>query len=146
MFKFKHFPTFVFMAVAILAGGTLAYGVQGPFGVNAAVNPNGSYSPMRVDSGKNLVVTETATATSSVLAVSGPAVALAQGSGTLLTINVITASGVGAVYDVALAASAATANQIGVIPATAGIYTYKFPFINGLVINPSSSVISVNYR
>lgn len=144
MFKSKHLSTFVFMAVAILAGGTLAYGVQGPLTVNTAVNPSGYYNPLKTD--KTGALVDGGTGTTTALAVSGVASVIKTGVGSLVTINVISASGVGAVYDTALAASAATANQIGVIPATAGTYTYNFPFTNGLVINPSSSVISVNYR
>ena len=102
------------------------------------------YNPLKTD--KTGALVDGGTGTTTALAVSGVAAVIKTGVGSLVTINVISASGVGAVYDTALAASAATANQIGVIPATAGTYTYNFPFTNGLVINPSSSVISVNYR
>ena len=145
MFKSKHLSTFVFMAVAILAGGTLAYGVQGPNAVNTAITTSGSYAPGHLDSQGSLYTTNAGAST--LLAASGASAILVDtGPGTLITVNVITASGVGSVYDVATAASAATANQIWVIPATAGTYTYNFPYSKGLVVNPSSSVISVSYH
>ena len=63
MFKSKHLSTFVFMAVAILAGGTLAYGVQGPNAVNTAITTSGSYAPGHLDSQGSLYTTNAGAST-----------------------------------------------------------------------------------
>lgn len=79
MFKSKHLSTFVFMAVAILAGGTLAYGVQGPLTVNTAVNPSGYYNPLKTD--KTGALVDGGTGTTTALAVSGVAAVIKTGVG-----------------------------------------------------------------
>ena len=115
----KSFSSIVFLIVVAACGITLAYAVQGPNGVNTAITTSGSYAPGHLDSQGSLYTTNAGAST--LLAASGASAILVDtGPGTLITVNVITASGVGSVYDVATAASAATANQIGVIPATAG--------------------------
>jgi hypothetical protein len=79
-------------------------------------------------------------------AISGVARVVSATPGAILQINVITASGVGAVYDSSTTASGVAATQVFAIPATVGIYQLNWPMTRGIVVNPSSSVVSVSYR
>lgn len=141
---FKHLSKIIFVCVALACGATLAMAVQNPTTVNNATNTAGYYAPQHLDALGNLMTTEAGPSTA--LNVSGATQAIKVGSGRLVSINVISASGVGAIYDTAASGTAATSNEIGIIPATQGTYQYNFPFANGLVINPASSAISVNYQ
>jgi len=88
----------------------------------------------------------TASGSTSVLAASGVPFVVKGSAGRVVTLDVISASGVGGIYDSATAASAVAARQIAAIPATVGTYHYDFPAASGIVIDPSSSVVSVSYR
>ena len=61
------------------------------------------------------------------------------GTGRVARINVLIAgSGTGSVFDAATIGTAATANQIAVIPATVGTYDIDFPVSNGIVLAPGT--------
>jgi hypothetical protein len=139
--KKLHF--FVLAAVLALVGSGVAISGQGPMQAYSAVNPSGYGAPQNLDAMGNTLVS---TGSTSIEAASGAAFVVKATPGRIVAVNVISASGVGAVYNTATAASAAAANQIAAIPATVGTYTFDWPASAGIVINPSSSVISVKYK
>ena len=79
-------------------------------------------------------------------AISGVAVVVKATPGAIVRVNVVSASGVGAVYDSATVASGIAATQVFAIPATVGTYELNWPMTSGVVVNPSSSVVSVSYK
>lgn len=79
-------------------------------------------------------------------AISGVAVVVKATPGAIVRVNVVSASGVGAVYDSATVASGVAATQVFAIPATVGTYELNWPMTSGIVVNPSSSVVSVSYK
>lgn len=64
-----------------------------------------------------------------------------QGPGKLVTVAVSVAGAAGAIYDVVGTGNVAAGNQIGVIPAAVGVYTFWFPFFAGLVIAPGAAQV-----
>lgn len=68
-------------------------------------------------------------------------------AGKLAKVSVITAGAAGAVYDNNSTSTGNTAaNQIGVIPATVGVYTFDWPTVNGITYVPGTSqVVSISY-
>ena len=68
-------------------------------------------------------------------------------AGRVAKISVIVAgSGAGSVHDSATTGAAATANEIAVIPATAGVYDIDFPVSNGIVIKVGTGqTLAVSY-
>ena len=68
------------------------------------------------------------------------------GVGRLARVSVITAGAAGTVNDCATVGAAAIGNQIGVIPATVGIYYFDWPYFNGLTyVLGAGQVIAVSY-
>lgn len=139
----KKFFTFAAIFAFFSVIGT-AIAVQSPLGSYIATNVSGYLAPLNLTTTSELVTS--AGGTSSVLAASGVPFVVKATAGRIVEVNVISASGVGAIYDVATAASAVAANQIAAIPATVGTYRLDFPASTGIVINPSSSVMSISYR
>ena len=68
-------------------------------------------------------------------------------SGRVAKISVIVAgSAAGSVYDAATTGAAAAANEIAVIPATAGIINIDFPVSNGIVVTPGTGqTLAISY-
>lgn len=125
------------------ASATIPVTLTGASAVNATIVGSSTLPVNIVSTSGVLSVSEAGAST--MLNITTPTVVKAS-SGRLVSLNVITASGVGAIYDSLTVASGVTANQIATIPATVGNYQYVFPFNTGLVINPASSTISVNYQ
>jgi hypothetical protein len=69
-------------------------------------------------------------------AAAGVATQVKVGAGKLISVTVIVPGAVGAIYDSASVGGVGAANQIAVLPAAIGVYTFWFPFFNGLVIAP----------
>lgn len=68
------------------------------------------------------------------------------GTGKVIKVSVNVAGAVGTINDCATTGAAAAANQIGVIPAVVGVYTFDWPFFTGLVIAPGAAqVVSVSW-
>lgn len=68
------------------------------------------------------------------------------GAGRLMKVSVNVAGAVGTVNDCLTTGAAAAANQIGVIPAVVGVYTFDFPCSVGIVYVPGAAqVASVSY-
>lgn len=66
------------------------------------------------------------------------------GAGRIASVSVIVAGSAGGIYDAN--AVSATTGQIGVIPATVGIFVWNMPFSNGLVVTPGAGqTVSVSY-
>lgn len=64
----------------------------------------------------------------------------------IFTVSVSVAGAVGTVNDCATVGAAAASNQIGVIPAAIGIYSFDFPIGVALVIVPGAAqVAAVSY-
>lgn len=78
--------------------------------------------------------------------VSGVPAVISAVPGRIVRINVLSASGVGAVYDASTVASGVAAVQVFSIPATVGTYELDWPMKNGIVVNPSSNVLSISYQ
>jgi hypothetical protein len=69
------------------------------------------------------------------------------GAGLIASINVLVAGAAGSVNDCASTATATTANEVAVIPATVGPITLNFPCFTGITITVGSGqVVSVCYR
>jgi len=68
-------------------------------------------------------------------------------SGRIAKISVVTAgSGAGSIYDAASTGAAGAANEVAVIPATAGVLNIDFPVSNGIVVTPGSGqVLAICY-
>jgi hypothetical protein len=77
---------------------------------------------------------------SAVYAVSAATV-LKTGPAWAVSISVISAGTAGALYDAAATGTATTGKQIGVIPATVGVYTFNWPCNTGLVVVPGGSQV-----
>lgn len=137
------------VAFALLAVSMLSLAA---FGNASAAQNVYSYIARYVSGGAALLTVEpqgsllVATGASAVNAASGVAFVTKASAGRVVQVNVISASGVGAIYDSATVASGVAATQVAAIPATVGTYTYDWPMTRGIVINPSSSVISVKYE
>lgn len=68
------------------------------------------------------------------------------GAGRLMKVSVITAGAVGTVNDCLTTGAAAIGNQIGVIPAAVGVYTFDWPCTTGIVYVPGAAqVVAVSY-
>jgi hypothetical protein len=68
------------------------------------------------------------------------------GAGRLMKVSVITAGAVGSVNDCLTTGAAAVGNQIGVIPAAVGIYTFDWPCLVGIVYVPGAAqVVAISY-
>lgn len=66
--------------------------------------------------------------------------------GRLVRVNVTTAGAAGAIYDSASVAGIATSNLIAVIPATAGVYFFDWPVVNGITYIPGAAqVVSISF-
>ena len=67
--------------------------------------------------------------------------------GLLITVSVLVAGAVGAIYDSISTSGNTAENTIGVIPAVVGIYQFNsFPCFNGIVVAPGAAqVVSVSY-
>ena len=66
--------------------------------------------------------------------------------GRLVTVSVITAGAAGTVNDCVTVAAAAIGNQIGVVPAAVGIYTFDWPCTSGIVyIVGAAQVVAIKY-
>lgn len=71
---------------------------------------------------------------------------LKAGRGYIVRISVIVAGTAGTINDAATVGAAATANEIGAIPATVGVVPFEFPYFAGLVITPGAGqTVSVAY-
>ena len=67
--------------------------------------------------------------------------------GVLLCFTVSVSGSQGTINDTTTTGAVAAGNQIGVIPATVGLYCGTFPFLSGLVVAPGASqVVSVSYQ
>lgn len=77
---------------------------------------------------------------------------VAVGPGYLIDVSVIVASSGlnGVIYDSATTVVSSYVNAMTFIPSSAGFYNFPFPFVNGLVVAPSTAsgahVVSVSYR
>jgi len=116
---------------------------QSPNAVNPALNTSGYYSAMNLDAQGDLLQSQGTNATN---AISGVPVVVKASAGRLVQVNVISASGIGAIYDSATVASGVAANKVATIPAAVGTYFYDWPMVNGIVVDPSSNVIAVKYN
>lgn len=68
------------------------------------------------------------------------------GPGRLMKVSVNVAGAVGTVNDCLTTGAAAAGNQIGVIPAVVGVYTFDWPCSVGIVYVPGAAqVASVSY-
>lgn len=68
------------------------------------------------------------------------------GAGRLMKVSVNVAGAVGTVNDCLTTGAAAAANQIGVIPAVVGVYTFDWPCLVGIVYVPGAAqVVSISY-
>jgi len=130
----------IFFGVSVL---TVAIAGQSPLATYVANNVLGFASPMNLDGTGQLLGSQGNLATNNI---SGASSVVKAGTSRIVSINVITASGVGAVYDSATVAAGAAANKVFAIPATVGHYDVDWPMANGIVIDPSSSVIAVKYN
>ena len=131
------------VTVAVSSSSTLPVSLVGASAVSATI-VGSSTLPVNIISASGTLSVSEAGALST-LNVTTPTV-IKAGAGRLVSVNVISASGVGAIYDSLTVASGVTATQIAAIPATVGNYQFTWPFFSGLVINPASSNISVNYQ
>jgi len=68
-------------------------------------------------------------------------------AGRIAKISVIVAgSGAGSVYDAATTGAAGAANEVAVIPATAGVVNIDFPVSNGIVVSPGTGqTLAISY-
>jgi hypothetical protein len=133
----------VAVVVGLFVVSAAAFGGQNVWSYIAKNFTGGGAALLNVDATGNLLESNGALAINNV---SGVAASVKTGTSRLVTINVISASGVGAAYDVALPASAAAANKVFTIPETVGTYTIDWPMTSGIVIDPSSSVVAVKYN
>lgn len=68
------------------------------------------------------------------------------GPGRLMKASVNVAGAVGTVNDCLTTGAAAAGNQIGVIPAVVGVYTFDWPCLVGIVYVPGAAqVVSISY-
>jgi hypothetical protein len=139
----KAFQLFIAAIIIGLVGAGVVTAGQNPLQSYSAVNTSGYGAPQNLDAMGNTLVS---TGTTSIEAASGVAFVVKATPGRIVAVNVISASGVGAIYNAATTGTAAATNQIAAIPATVGTYTFDWPASTGIVINPSSSVISVKYK
>lgn len=141
----NKYVAFAFMALSLsIVGIGAANGVQAnlfyPF-----LSTSNFQAPGHLDNLGNVLGNDGGT--SSLLAASGAAAINVKATpGRIMTVNVITASGVIAVYDAATAGAAGATNEIASIPATVGVYRMNFPAASGITVNPNNSVISVAYQ
>lgn len=130
----------VIMSLSVLS--LTAFGAQNIYSYVAKFASGGA-ALLQVDAQSALLQADSA---SSSLAVSGVAAVVKASAGRVVTVSVISASGVGAIYDSATVASGVAATQVAAIPATVGVFKLDFPVARGIIINPSSSVVSVSYN
>ena len=132
--------------VVVVAIGALAVPAISGQNINISLsskNPAGAFIANTVDVlGDNIEARGILTA----LGASGVPSIIKTGASRIARINVLTASGVVTIYDAASTVGLGTASEVAVVPATVGSYEIDFPLTNGLVINPSSSVISISYQ
>jgi len=68
-------------------------------------------------------------------------------AGRIAKISVLVAgSGAGSIYDAASTGAAGAANEVAVIPATAGVLNIDFPVSNGIVVSPGTGqTLAISY-
>jgi len=142
MKKITHLFTLlvVFAGLAIVG---IAVAGQSPLASYVANNVLGFSAPMNLDNTGQLLGSQGNLATNNI---SGASSVVKAGTTRLVSINVISASGVGSVYDAATVATGAAANKVFTIPATVGHYDVDWPMSSGIVLDPSSSVVAVKYN
>ena len=110
-----------------------------------AVNPSKNLSPLNLDASGSLV---TGQGSSSVLNITAATVVKAT-PGRLVAISVLVAgTTVGSVNDAATVATAAAANQIGVVPeaVTTSPLIFDWPCATGIVVTPGTGqTLAVSY-
>lgn len=69
-------------------------------------------------------------------------------AGFVATVSVVVAgSGAGSLHDSLTVAAAAAANEIAVLPTTAGVYTINFPATSGIVVKPGTGqTIAISFN
>lgn len=81
-----------------------------------------------------------AAATTALLGLSS-ATALRTSPCVVVSVSVISAGTVGALYDAAATGTATTGKAIAVIPATVGVYPMHWPCATGVVVAPGASQV-----
>jgi len=130
----------IFAGMSVLAA---AIAGQSPLATYVANNVLGFASPMNLDGTGQLLGSQGNLATNNI---SGASAVVKTGISRIVSINVLTASGVGAAYDSATVAGGAAANKVFSIPATVGHYDVDWPMTSGIVVDPSGSTIAVKYN
>lgn len=117
---------------------------QNALAATTFVNPSNQQSPGAVDAQKTQMVTPGGLSTSLNITV---ATVVKAKAGRVCKVSVIVAgSGAGTVNDLATTSGAAAANQLYVVPTTAGIYELNLPCVNGILIVPGSGqTLAVSY-
>ncbi|HET8687075.1 MAG TPA: hypothetical protein VFM18_10475 [Methanosarcina sp.] len=138
----KAFTIFAVVA-SLFALSETAFGSQNLLAFIAKNFTGGGAALLNVDATGNLLESNGALATNNI---SGASAVVAAGVHRMVTVNVLAASGTGAIYDSATVASAVAANKVYTIPATAGSYTIDWPMASGIVVDPSGSTLSVKYN
>ena len=80
------------------------------------------------------------------LGLTGATSVVKTGVGRIAKVNVLTASGVVQIYDLASTSGVSAANQIVTIPSVVGVYDVDMPVTTGITIAPASSVVSISYQ
>jgi len=138
--------THLFALLVIFAGMAIvgiAVAGQSPLASYVANNILGYAAPMNLDGTGQLLGSQGNLATNNI---SGASAVVKAGTSRIVSVNVIAASGVGAVYDSATVAGGAAANKVFAIPATVGHYDVDWPMTSGIVVDPSGSTIAVKYN
>lgn len=122
---------------------------QNPTGAYVAKTPANVLAPLSIDAAGNLKVSaqEVSSDAKSSLNITANTVVKAS-AGKILQISVVVAgSAAGSVYDAATVATAAAANEIAVLPGTAGVLAIKdWPCATGIVVEPGTGqTIAVAY-
>jgi len=144
--KKSLFGKVVFGLVGVLILGAFSFAAIGGQNLNISLGVKNTSGAAVLATGDALGDTIVGRGTATYLAVSGVPQLVKAGIGRIAKVNVISASGVVTFYDVATAASAASANKIAIVPATVGTVELDFPVTTGIVIDPSSSVVSFSYQ
>lgn len=140
--KNKIFALVVAVSLSVLAF-TAFGGTMNAWSYIAKAFTGGSATLLNTDTQGALLTSQ---GNSAINAISGVPVVVKASAGRIVKVSVISASGVGAIYNAATTGAANASNQIGVIPASVGVTSFDFPASAGIVVNPASSVVSVSYQ
>jgi N-acetylglucosamine kinase-like BadF-type ATPase len=117
---------------------------QSPLAADVALTPANAFAPLRVEANSNLRSCNGSI--SSALNITAATVVKATPGRAVMISVIVAGSGAGAVYDHATTSGVGAANEIFIVPDTAGAYLIDWPCLVGIVVAPGTGqTLAISY-